>query len=207
MQQSETDIEKQLKKLLAQYPQVVLFSSHTHFLTEHPRSFYQTGFTMVNTGSVGDPWYEGGEVKNRSESLFVYVYDNRIVIKGYDHENSRWVSQYTVSLPYTARAAKGSAPVFTSNDLQVDRWSQNAADVTFTSPVSAYGIDKYEVYVDGKLAATEYIRYWENAKPSESVTVRVGGLTKGQHTISVKAYDLYLTPSKSVEQSVQIGSE
>lgn len=43
-----------LASVLKDYPQVVLFSGHTHFAVNDERSISQTGFTAVQSGSVSD---------------------------------------------------------------------------------------------------------------------------------------------------------
>ena len=47
-----TDGDKQLKTLLNNYSQVVIFSGHTHASISDPRSIWQGQFTALNTGSM-----------------------------------------------------------------------------------------------------------------------------------------------------------
>lgn len=68
-----------LESVLKDYPQVVLFSGHTHFAVNDERSISQTGFTAVQSGSVSDidaergyaefpgSWVGGGGMADRRQ--------------------------------------------------------------------------------------------------------------------------------------------
>ncbi|TDF92346.1 metallophosphoesterase family protein [Paenibacillus piri] len=103
--------DKELRNILSAFPQVILFTSHSHMNLRLPKTFVQDLFTMVNTSSASDPWTSdsNGAYKplggNASEGLYVEVYPNsRVVIKGRDFANHAWIpeAQYTV-LPPSAR--------------------------------------------------------------------------------------------------------
>ncbi|AFC27604.1 phosphohydrolase [Paenibacillus mucilaginosus 3016] len=96
---------EELKKILSGYPQVILFSGHTHWELKHPQTLVQDKFTMVNSSAVIETWREkpgGGDQINgpeESEGLYVEVYPDRVQIKGRDFYRHSWVpeAQFTVT--------------------------------------------------------------------------------------------------------------
>ncbi|WP_337098503.1 metallophosphoesterase family protein [Paenibacillus sp. YIM B09110] len=78
---------KQLQELLQQYPDLILFSGHTHMDLVTTRQLVYKGFYSVGTGAIR-------KVKShskRSESLVVEVYRKRIIIKYREHSTKRWI--------------------------------------------------------------------------------------------------------------------
>lgn len=86
----------ELKALLAEYPQTVFITAHSHSPVETPGNlFNQQQGIMVNDGASA---YVGGD-RSRSEGLFLAVYGDRIEIRGRDFQAKKWVWNATVKLP------------------------------------------------------------------------------------------------------------
>ncbi|QLG37776.1 MULTISPECIES: metallophosphoesterase [Paenibacillus] len=93
-----------LKAVLSRYPQVILFSGHTHWQLEARRTMYEGGGqlpTMFNASSVAYLWTDEDEHLEGSESLHVDVYRDRVVVKGRNHVTGSWIegAEYTVHYP------------------------------------------------------------------------------------------------------------
>lgn len=85
--------------LLKRYPQAILFTAHSHYPLNNPRTLYQDGFTMVNTGAIRYILEEDGTVRSGDmQGLLVNIYKNRVEIKARDFEKDVWINQYTVNL-------------------------------------------------------------------------------------------------------------
>ena len=93
---------EQLREILAEHPDVIFFSGHTHTYLGHPNTLVQDKFTRVNTSSVLDPVNDAGVQASpaQSEGLLVSVYDDKVVIQGRDFHGKRWIdgAQYIVPL-------------------------------------------------------------------------------------------------------------
>jgi len=96
--------DAELKAVLANYPQVILFSGHTHWQLEAQHTMYDGAGhmpTMFNASSVGYLWTDQDEHLEGSEGLHVEVYKDRVVVKGRNFVTSEWIegAEFTVSYP------------------------------------------------------------------------------------------------------------
>ncbi len=99
------DQENKLKDIIKDYPQILMFSGHSHwsFESKSPYVINENYPSFLNTASVGYLWegtgsgqhYEGGTYENGgSQGLFIEVYENQMIIKGRQFEASDGISQY-----------------------------------------------------------------------------------------------------------------
>jgi predicted phosphodiesterase len=77
--------EEELAEILSEYPEVILFTSHTHVPFAEEGVIQTSPFTIVNTSAVDFVMEEG------SEGLYVQVYGNRVVINGRDFDGNQWI--------------------------------------------------------------------------------------------------------------------
>lgn len=99
--------DSQLKFILNKYPNAVYISAHSHWnLTAAHTMFEGTatygggvGATCVNDGALTNLWSDNGGVSG-SQGLHIMVYDDKIIIKGRDYANKKWISgaRYVVDL-------------------------------------------------------------------------------------------------------------
>lgn len=92
---------EQLRSILANSPQVILFSGHTHWQLNLPRTMVREGFSMVNSSAVIGPETGGGTPlsPDSSEGLYVEVHPNEVVIRGRDFYRKRWVPEAEFKIP------------------------------------------------------------------------------------------------------------
>lgn len=87
---------KEIKNILCKYPEVILFTSHTH-ITPDDSFDSKIPFKVVNTGSVSynyidDNCEKGYKVDhNLSNGIYVEVSGNEVLIMGRDFINNRWI--------------------------------------------------------------------------------------------------------------------
>lgn len=95
----------ELKSILSEYPQVIFFTSHTHWELKSAYTMKWDYFTMINTSSVGQPCRadgNGGETETSpedSEGLYVRVFEDRVEVRGRDFARQRWVPEAQFSVP------------------------------------------------------------------------------------------------------------
>lgn len=88
-----------LTGILKKYPQVILFSGHSHSILNHEGMVFQDGFTMVNTGAVSYTLLEEtNSPQSYSQGLLVDVYDDRIEIKAREFTNGSWIKSHIIYL-------------------------------------------------------------------------------------------------------------
>lgn len=86
----------QIRKILSEYPEVILFTSHTHAdLTEKSVVLNQP-FTKVHTGAVHYTILRNVQTKSSSrepfiKGLYVAVNGNSVIIKGRDLKEGSWI--------------------------------------------------------------------------------------------------------------------
>jgi glucan-binding YG repeat protein len=165
-----------LISILKKYPQAILFSGHSHNLLDHPRTVYQDGFTMVNTGSVAYTWYNGGEgPSSYSQGLVVNVYDDKVEIKTREFSTGEWIKTFEVKVPFQQTIYDKEAPKFREAAfVSVKNVGVNTAAISFDSAIDNTQIDEYVIKSNGEVIKTEYIKYWEQKNRQE---IALEGLT------------------------------
>lgn len=94
--------DKKILALLRKFPQVILFTGHSHYPINEPKSIYQDGITMANTSSVAYTYTPTGkENYTQSQGYLVNVYDNKVEIKAREFSDGTWIK--TVTIPLTQR--------------------------------------------------------------------------------------------------------
>ena len=88
---------KEVRKILSKYPEVILFTSHTHSDLNNSSILFKQPFTMVHTGAVSytivySDNYEGGRKREPFiKGLYVEVDDNKVVINGRNIKDKQWI--------------------------------------------------------------------------------------------------------------------
>ena len=87
-----------LKAILSNYPEAIIFSSHTHKEFGEDSIIENMPYTMVYTGAVGytlvkDESSENGRSRNSdiNNSIYVEVEGNTVTIKERDIKNHKWL--------------------------------------------------------------------------------------------------------------------
>lgn len=103
--------QEKLEAILKDYPQVILFTSHSHWDLNLPNwagkkivdGGDKRGVTVVNTGAIETGWTSagpnGGEVSTGSsfkQGLQVEVYGNDVKIKAYDYKTDKVIKELGV---------------------------------------------------------------------------------------------------------------
>ena len=102
------DEETKLRNIIKDYPQMMFFSSHSHwcFESQSPYVINDNYPSFFNTAAIGYLWqgknggehYMNGSYENGgAQGLYVEVYDSQLVIKGRQFEASDTTSQYWYS--------------------------------------------------------------------------------------------------------------
>lgn len=94
---------QKLNNILSKYPQVVLFSGHTHWEFDSLNNMFDgenLTFSAFNSSSVGYLWTDKDTGKVGSQGNFVEVYEDKILVRGRDFTQSKWSSnaQFMVKL-------------------------------------------------------------------------------------------------------------
>ena len=93
----------EIKQILSQYPEVILFTSHTHSDLNDRSVVLNQPFTMIHTGAINytiiyDPSSENGR---RRESyikcLYIEVNGNKVIVKGRDVKEKEWIFTKEIS--------------------------------------------------------------------------------------------------------------
>lgn len=101
---------KELAKILKEYPEVVLFSGHSHWELDSLHSMKARDEnlpTIFNTSSAAYLWNDGSMTTNAgiegSQGYYLYAYEDKLVVMGRDFVNGKWVAsaQFVVDYPQT----------------------------------------------------------------------------------------------------------
>ncbi|MFJ7726388.1 metallophosphoesterase family protein [Neobacillus sp. NPDC097160] len=91
--------DQKILALLKKYPQVILFSGHSHYPLDNPKSIYTDGIMMVNTSSVAYTYTpEGGDNYTLSQGYMVNVYDDKVEFKAREFSTGTWIKTVTITI-------------------------------------------------------------------------------------------------------------
>ncbi|TVX94720.1 hypothetical protein FPZ44_12625 [Paenibacillus agilis] len=93
--------DTELKKILTKHPQSILFSGHTHWELGAKDTMYNAKYaTMFNAAATSYLYTDENKSKDGSQGYFVEVYDDKVLVKGRDFRNDKWIpnAQFEVSL-------------------------------------------------------------------------------------------------------------
>ncbi|TGE36152.1 metallophosphoesterase [Desulfosporosinus fructosivorans] len=99
-----SDQSEEIRKILSQYPEIILFNSHTHAdLTEKSVVLHQP-YTKVHTGAVHYTIVQHAQGQNRTrealiKGLYIEVNGNIVVIKGRDLKERSWIFSTIIPIP------------------------------------------------------------------------------------------------------------
>ncbi|MDI9217326.1 metallophosphoesterase [Clostridium tertium] len=95
---------EEIKNILEQYPEVIMFSSHTHRDLNESSVVLNKPFTIVNTGAVHytiipDSNEEKGYRRETDyiKGVYVEVNGNNVIIKGRDIKEKQWIFSTEIS--------------------------------------------------------------------------------------------------------------
>lgn len=108
--------EKKLRDIISDYPNLLFFSSHSHwcFESEKPYLIDENSSSFFNTAAIGYLWQGEGGGRHYSinqdyendgaQGLYVELYDDQLIIRGRQFEDrdgisKYWYSPYQVVLP------------------------------------------------------------------------------------------------------------
>lgn len=96
-----TDQSKRLREILEKYPEVIIFTSHTHASFEVNNVTLNQPFTMVHTGAISYTFITTSDGKreraNECYGLYIEVFGNKVAVKGRDFNNKNWVFEKEIS--------------------------------------------------------------------------------------------------------------
>ncbi len=94
---------EQVRKILSEYPEVILFTSHTHVEFYNGSIISNQPFTMVHTGAVAYTLlYEDGVINMDRKSsyvrgLYIEVKGNSVAVKGRNLKDKQWIFTKEIS--------------------------------------------------------------------------------------------------------------
>lgn len=197
--QPETSVSssKELYDKLRAYPQVVLFTSHTHYLLNDERSIQQDDFTTVNTAATHYAWVRETYANfkedstpsayNFAQGLLVRAKGAAVEIDRYDIYNDQKIGETwsvtsidcadggTKKYTDAAREAAAVAPTFaTETSISAEWVTLSSCTLTFASATAADGdfVYRYKIVVkdaDGTVIDTSYYLndFWHKNMPTE----------------------------------------
>ncbi len=100
---------KEFAKILKDYPEVILFSGHSHWEMNSDtivKAWDDTLPTIVSTSSVAYLWNDDSMATNTgiegAEGYYIRAYEDKILILGRDFVNGKWIASAQFAIDYTA---------------------------------------------------------------------------------------------------------
>jgi Predicted phosphohydrolases len=97
--------DEELKAILCRFPEVIVFSSHTHAPVDFSNSPLNQPIREVNTGALNIlVVHDGSGGRNTidgSQGLYVEVYKGRVVIRGRDFKGGSWIGDMEYKMDST----------------------------------------------------------------------------------------------------------
>lgn len=148
----------ELTAVLQKHPEAIYFSGHSHYLLEHPRTMFQNGFTMFNTGAIYYMMSEDDnyEPNTLAEGLVVKVYDKKVVVKCREFSQHKWVGKtFTVDYPVTFKPQDNKPPYWHSSAKAfVNNITKNSAAISYPKAKDNTLVTSYKIV--NKTTGTSY---------------------------------------------------
>ena len=158
--------DRELKDILSKYPEVILFSSHSHWPMDSPSNIlYRTDSmpTVVNTASLAylcDAYSDNTAVDvEGSQCYFISVYRDKVIIRGRDILSEKWIASAQYLIDYssdtaTADPALDSIYGMDFKGIQVD---ENGTSLRLISTVNSRSYSKigYMIKASYSVGSTE----------------------------------------------------
>jgi len=111
-----------ITSLLGKYPNVIVFSGHTHQHLDQDDWALKTdyGFYAVNTGGIVDTWKlvkdssgKTSEVWNGSspQGIYMEAFEDKVVIKGRDYKKASFIREFVIPLQVKKTAEEVAADI------------------------------------------------------------------------------------------------
>jgi predicted phosphodiesterase len=216
-----------LPPLLEPYPQVILFSGHTHSPLGDPRSIWQGNYTVVNDGSTNYASVSTGtgraEGYNRvTEGIIVDVKDsgNTVELERRDtRRNEEILPKWTLHAPYDGTNFAGEyknrnglpAPVFATDAVNKVTIAFNNGALTLTFPqatdndlVRSYVIDLLDANDNVLQSSEEHSQFYLNSEMPESLTVTFTNVPSANlRKIRITAVDPFGNRSEPIVKTIE----
>jgi len=209
--------------ILNQYPQVVIFTGHSHFSLGDPRSIHQDKFTAVNVGSTTYCEIEPDVVNagvnpenfgNVTEGVIVNISEEGIMIERWDtFRNEEILPRRTIEAPFdgTNFAYKDSnglpAPSFATGAKPEVRVNSTFYTVTFPQATDNEVVFRYKIQImeGGRVITTfhKFSEFYLNSQmPKElSVDFTYSYPTEKTFFAQVTALDSYNNASTPIDSN------
>ncbi|MBR3974656.1 MAG: metallophosphoesterase [Clostridia bacterium] len=219
--------DRDLRKVLNNYPQVVDFSGHSHYCPADPRSVWQGAFTAVGCGSLsafmGNLNYIEGDKDAPGKSGGAWVVEcdknGNILMQLYDIENRQFFSDvkyYFTDLTdkskrtynWHKQKSLDTAPVFEKGaSVTVSKNEDGESVISFPEAKGFYEAENYKITlldsnkksVFEKTVISDYVRATEN-----DVFVNVGKLSSGEYTVKINSYSPYAKKGEKLIKKVSV---
>jgi len=212
--------------ILCNYPQVIIFSGHSHYPVGDPRSIHQDKFTAVNDGSVTYSEVERTVVtKGYHPEFFDQVTEGLIVkldkkgnvtIHRYDtYDDTEILPAWTIEAPFDGSNFKyagrtgGVAPSFPSNTkVSAVRDKKGQVIVTFTQACDDEVVHHYHLTLrgaQGEVLATysQFSDYYLAARMPSEVSAFIDDVPEGVASIDITAFDSYDNESEAITYKLE----
>lgn len=206
--------------ILSSYPQVIIFSGHSHFPIGDPRSIHQKNFTSVNVGSTAyseiEPGFtEGihppgnGEV---TEGIMVTIDENmNVTLERLDtYRGEEIFPRWLVKAPHDgtmftyANRNGGSSPAFDTNAKPtVSNITASSCSISFPQATDDEVVHHYKVEIlkNGQAykSMTVFSQFYLNSDMPKSLNADFTGLETGtKYSVQVIALDSYNNQSVAI---------
>ena len=210
--------------ILEQYPQVIIFSGHSHYPLGDPRSIHQDKFTTINDGSTTYSEIENNLVdagihpekyENITEGVIATVDANmHVTVERWDtYRNEQILPNWQVNAPHDGtrflykNQGNTAPPVFESHAMvAVSGIDSTTCAVTFPQAQEVEGdiVHHYIVEIlEGETVRATYRKfseYYLNSDMPDSFTIVISGLPPRPSMLKarVTAVDAYFNQSQPI---------
>jgi hypothetical protein len=200
---------------LAQYPQVISFSGHTHYPLDDPKIIHQKDFTAIGTSTGAYMWLDSGRIQGEipegasilNQALIVEVYNNKVIIKRRDIHNNDWTGEpFEISYPANKENFKytddrDKKPPFFTKDAMLsivnEKATATSVAIMFTQAKDNLLVHDYKIIArnaETKEVVKEYLAFSEfySDPVPNPLTLQIGELKPStMYEIEVLAVDAF----------------
>lgn len=183
---------EQFSAILKEYPEVILFSGHSHWEMESANNMKVRDKnlpTIFNTAAVGYLWNDSAVNIEGAQGYFIKAYKDKVVVCGRDFLRDKWIASAQYIVDYPAKTDESDETYVDFDGESAKYYADNSYDAEDTYRYRAY----YNVEIvdtgDGHGKAAKFTEMSASSKISPTV-IRLSA-ADGSGAVHVKKGEAY----------------
>ena len=151
------ECEAGFRAVLKKYPEAIMFNGHSHWPLDSKAEMFVSDGSLPNIFNTGSTAYLANEIIlyiKGSQGLYVYVYKDKVIVKGRDFLNNKWIPKAQFCVYYDRQIKIGDI----NRDEKITSLDYSMLKRSVLGTYETDGAQHFagDINRDGKIAAIDY---------------------------------------------------